>query len=40
MGDKVKAMDQLRRYILVGRGRAKGTELETAARMILKLRKP
>ena len=40
MGEKVKAMDQLRRYILVGRGRAKGAELETAARMILKLRKP
>ncbi len=40
MGEKVKAVDQLRRYILVGRGKAKGAELQTAAQMILKLRKP
>ena len=40
VGDRVKAVDQLRRYIMVGRGRASGAQLEAAARMILKLRKP
>ena len=40
VGDRDKATDQLRRYILVGRGRASGAQLEAAARMILKLRKP
>ena len=39
VGEREKAVEQLRRYILVGRGRASGAQLEGAARMILKLRK-
>lgn len=40
VGDRVNAANQLRAYIAVGRGRASGAQLEAAARMILKLRKP